>query len=138
MLLGWVVLQVADVIVPALALPDWTITFLLVVGIFGFPFALFFAWAYELTPDGMAILGICEVENRRVLEDFVKQPAVVERNYQIVHYDSPDERGIDVALIYQPKYFKVTDSKPIPLIIYDDDGDRIEKRVHRIWSSHSG
>lgn len=78
----------------------------------------------ELTPDGLAILGICEIENRKVLEDFVKQPAVAERNYQIIHYDSPDERGIDVALIYQSKYFEVTKSTPIPLMIYNDDGER--------------
>ena len=78
----------------------------------------------ELTPDGMAVLGICEIENRKVLEDFVQEPSIADRNYQIVHYDSPDERGIDVALIYQPKYFKVTNSTPIPLLIYDDDGDR--------------
>ena len=78
----------------------------------------------ELTPDGLAIVGICEIENRKVLEDFVKQPAVADRNYQIVHYDSPDERGIDVALLYQPKYFILTKSTPIPLLIYDDDGDR--------------
>jgi hypothetical protein len=78
----------------------------------------------DLTPDGPAILGVCEIENRKVLEDFVKQPAIAKRNYQIIHYDSPDERGIDVALLYQPKYFKVTASKPIPLYIYNDDGER--------------
>ncbi|NNJ73215.1 MAG: hypothetical protein HKP09_08540 [Enterobacterales bacterium] len=53
--LGWLVIQVADVVVPALSLPDWTITMLLVVGLCGFPFALFFAWAYELTPDGIKL-----------------------------------------------------------------------------------
>ena len=78
----------------------------------------------ELTEDGLAILGVSEIENRKVLEDFVKQPAIADRNYQIVHYDSPDERGIDVALLYQPKYFKVTKSTPLPLIIYNDRGDR--------------
>lgn len=78
----------------------------------------------ELTPDGPAILGVCEIENRKVLEDFVKQPAIANRHYQIIHYDSPDERGIDVALLYQPKYFKVTASKPIPLYIYNNDGER--------------
>lgn len=78
----------------------------------------------DLTPDGVAILGIAEIENRLVLEDFVKQPKVASRNYQIVHYDSPDERGIDVGLIYQPKYFKLLGSKAIPLIIYGSDGER--------------
>lgn len=52
-LLGWVVLQVADVIVPTLSLPEWTMKFLLAVGSLGFPFAIFFAWAFELTPDGL-------------------------------------------------------------------------------------
>ena len=51
--LGWLVIQVADVVVPALSLPDWTITFLLAMGALGFPFAIFFAWAFELTPEGI-------------------------------------------------------------------------------------
>ena len=59
------------------------------------------------TPDGPAVLGVCEIENRQVLEDLVAMPAIADRNYQIVHYDSPDRRGIDVALLYQEKYFKV-------------------------------
>ncbi len=78
----------------------------------------------DMTPDGVAILGLGEVENRLVVEDLVKQPALAKRNYQIVHYDSPDERGIDVGLIYQPKYFKVTGSRAVPLIIYGEDGER--------------
>jgi TolB-like protein len=53
LVMAWVVIQIADVIVPALSLPDWTITFLVVVGLFGLPFALFFAWAFEITPEGI-------------------------------------------------------------------------------------
>ncbi len=82
----------------------------------------------ELTPDGVAILGVAEIENRSVLEDFAKQPKVADRNYQVVHFDSPDRRGIDVALLYQPKYFKVTGSRAIPLVIHDDAGERIYTR----------
>lgn len=78
----------------------------------------------ELTPDGAALLGVSEVENRKVLEDFVQQPKIADRNYQIVHYDSPDRRGIDVALLYQPKYFTVTGSQPHPVMLYTDDGER--------------
>lgn len=70
----------------------------------------------EANPDGLAILGMCEVENKLVLEDLVKQEKIKGRNYGIVHYDSPDLRGVDVALIYQPKYFKVTNSKSYRLI----------------------
>ena len=47
--------------------------------------------------DNLAILGVAEVENRKVLEDFSQHPLVKDRNYQIVHFDSPDRRGIDVA-----------------------------------------
>lgn len=82
----------------------------------------------ELTPDGLAILGVAEVENRKVLEDLVQQPALQARRYEIVHYDSPDRRGIDVALLYQPKYYQVNQSKAIPLLIYDDEGKRIFTR----------
>lgn len=71
----------------------------------------------EANPDGLAILGMCEVENKSVLEDLVKQEKLKGRNYGIVHYDSPDLRGVDVGLIYQPKYFKVTNSKSYRLTI---------------------
>lgn len=80
--------------------------------------------AIEKTPDGVAILGVSEVENRFVLEDLVKEPIIAARNYQVVHHDSPDERGIDVALLYNPKYFKVTGSKLLPVIIYLDNQSR--------------
>ena len=50
---GWVVLQVAEFLSPLLQLPPWTVSFALYLGIIGFPFALLFAWAFELTPDGL-------------------------------------------------------------------------------------
>lgn len=75
----------------------------------------------ELSPDGVALLGVAEIENRKVLEDLVVQPALAKRNYQIVHYDSPDRRGVDVGLLYNPKYFTVTESRAVPLMIYEDD-----------------
>ena len=74
----------------------------------------------DWTPDGVAVLGMCEMENRTVLEDLVAQPELKDRNYQIVHYDSPDRRGVDVGLIYNPKYFKLTNSKTYHTIIPDD------------------
>jgi len=75
--------------------------------------------ATEVSPDGVAMLGVAEVENQKVLEDLVAQPAIKSRNYQIVHYESPDERGIDCGLLYQPKYFKVTGSQAVPVMIVD-------------------
>lgn len=66
----------------------------------------------ELTPDGPAIIGLSEIENKLVLNDLVNDPQIVNRNYRIAHYDSPDRRGVDVALLYQPKYFEYQSSKP--------------------------
>ena len=81
--------------------------------------------ATEKTSDGVALLGVSEVENRSVLEDLVHEPALKNRNYQIVHFDSPDERGIDVGLLYQPKYFTVTAAEALPVMIIEPStGDR--------------
>lgn len=73
----------------------------------------------ELSPDGVAMLGVAEIENRKVLEDLVAQPELKSRKYQIVHYDSPDERGVDVGLLYQPKYFVPLGSKAVPVVLKD-------------------
>ncbi|WP_244825779.1 endonuclease/exonuclease/phosphatase family protein [Carboxylicivirga linearis] len=76
-----------------------------------------------------AVVGMCEMENRDVIEDLVNDPKLKPFNYQIVHYDSPDRRGVDVCLIYQPRFFQVTNSKSIPLYIHDkNSGDRIFTR----------
>lgn len=59
------------------------------------------------TPNGPAIIGVSEIENRTVMEDVVNQPELQPWNLKIVHHDSPDARGVDVGLIYNPKLFKV-------------------------------
>lgn len=61
----------------------------------------------KLTPTGPAIIGVSEIENRSVLQDLVNDPQIRDLNYQIVHHDSPDARGVDVSLLYNPRYFKV-------------------------------
>lgn len=78
--------------------------------------------------DGPAIIGLCEMENRAVLEDLVKALRLKKLNYEIVHYNSPDRRGIDVALLYQPRYFKVTNTRSVPLLITGDNGNRLYTR----------
>ncbi len=60
------------------------------------------------------VLGVSEIENRHVLEDLVVEPAIEAANYQIVHYDGPDRRGVDVALLYDPRKFTVIESESIP------------------------
>jgi endonuclease/exonuclease/phosphatase family metal-dependent hydrolase len=64
--------------------------------------------ATDMTPDGVAVMGVCEVENVNVLNDLVKMPKLAARKYKSVLVEGPDKRGVDVGLIYNPKYFKVT------------------------------
>ena len=59
----------------------------------------------DYCPAGPAIIGVAEVENRKVLDDLVKNDLIASRNYQVVHFDSPDHRGIDVAALYNPRLF---------------------------------
>ena len=73
----------------------------------------------DITTDGLAILGVSEIENRSVLEDLVNQPALKSRNYSIIHFDSYDNRGIDLGLLYQSKYFSPTEARPIPVQIFN-------------------
>ena len=69
------------------------------------------------------ILGVSEIENRLVLEDLVSDPQIADANFQIVHYDGPDRRGIDVALLYKPEQFTYLDSESIP---YNFEGTKVE------------
>ena len=82
----------------------------------------------DVTPAGVSILGVSEIENKRVLEDLVKQEPIANRNYQIVHRDSPDRRGIDVALLYNPAHFTVTDVVMENINFLYDDGDTLRTR----------
>ena len=67
------------------------------------------------------ILGVSEIENRLVLEDLVADPQIAAANYQIVHYDGPDRRGVDVALLYKPDQFTYLDSESIPFSFRDTE-----------------
>ena len=75
----------------------------------------------EDTNNSPAVIGVSEVENRQVLVDLVNDPQLLDKDYGIVHFDSPDARGIDVALLYQKALFKPTDTSSFELKIYDDD-----------------
>ena len=60
----------------------------------------------DYTPDGPAVIGVSEIENITVLEDLVKAEALKDWNLKIKHHDSPDSRGVDVGLLYNPKFFQ--------------------------------
>ena len=64
--------------------------------------------ATDVTPDGLAIVGLCEIENKNVVQDLVNSKRIKSRNYQIVHIEGPDARGVDPSFIYNPVYFKLT------------------------------
>lgn len=82
----------------------------------------------DVTGTSPVLIGVCEVENRRVLEDLINQEALSNKDYGIVHFDSPDRRGIDVALLYQKKLFIPTNYEAHELKIYDDND--VSKRIY--------
>jgi len=80
-----------------------------------------------ITSNMPSIIGVCEIENRAVLEDLVNDSLLADQNYGIIHFNSPDVRGIDVALLYQKKAFTPISSSTHELKIYDDQR---QKRVY--------
>ena len=78
----------------------------------------------DLVNKSPSIVGLSEVENRNVIEDLLNNKHLLNKNYDIVHYDSPDERGIDVGLIYNKDVFKVNSTKSHELIIYDNNSSK--------------
>lgn len=63
-----------------------------------------------------AIIGLCEIENRFVLNQLVYETPFAQFDYRIIHEESPDRRGIDVALLFNPKIFEVLDHKAIHIV----------------------
>jgi hypothetical protein len=106
----------------------------------------------ERSPDGPVVLGLAEIENISVLKDLALRPAIKSRNYIPILVDGPDRRGVDVALMYQPKYFKPVQTKSYTLKIAGDSafasrdqlvvsGDLLGERFHFIvahWPSRRG
>ena len=74
--------------------------------------------AVSSLPGGFpALVGVSEVENDNVLDDMVSQKRLSGANYHYVHYDSNDQRGVDVALLYRPSRFKLLESQPLKPIL---------------------
>ena len=78
----------------------------------------------KYTKTAPAVVGLVEVENRQVVEALTQQDALKKYDYGVVHYNSFDARGIDVALIYQKKRFTVTNSYKKELVLFREDGKR--------------
>ncbi|WP_044400640.1 endonuclease [Lacinutrix sp. Hel_I_90] len=82
---------------------------------------------YETAGNAPALIGICEVENVNVVEDVANDPLLLAKDYGIVHFESPDRRGIDVGLMYQKALFQPISKSSHTLKIYDD---QTRKRVY--------
>ncbi|MCF6296615.1 MAG: endonuclease/exonuclease/phosphatase family protein [Flavobacteriaceae bacterium] len=83
---------------------------------------------FEKTKTSPAIIGLAEIENRAVLEDLINSKDLKKKQYKILHSDSPDRRGIDVALLYQKKYFTPLHHESFEVKLWDEKGKRIYTR----------
>ena len=70
---------------------------------------------------GAAVVGVSEVENRRVLEDLLKQDALKDRGWEIVHFDGPDRRGVECAFFYNPRLFQLENAMLVPYYYKSDE-----------------
>lgn len=78
----------------------------------------------EVTKSSPDVIGICEIENKKVIEDLIHEPLLQAKDYGIVHFDSPDERGIDVALLYKKEAFLPTSFSSHRLLLENENGFR--------------
>ncbi|MFT5861814.1 MAG: endonuclease/exonuclease/phosphatase family metal-dependent hydrolase [Flavobacteriales bacterium] len=110
----------------------------------------------DVSQNAPALIGLAEIENRKTVEALANDEALLSKDYGIAHFDSPDRRGIDVALMYQKALFKPSHISNHELLIYDNndaskrvftrdqllvsgylDGDLIHVIVNH-WPSRSG
>ena len=82
----------------------------------------------DKTNTSPAIIGLAEIENRLVLQDLINTETLKNKQYQIIHFDSPDIRGIDVALLYQEKYFTPISQEKFEVKLWEASGKRIFTR----------
>ena len=93
----------------------------------------------SIKPGGFpSAFGLSEVENRQVIEDLLKQPLLKNAGYKIIHKDSPDERGIDVALLYRPAEFKPLKTEFIRLNFPGDSSHATRDVLHVLGKTKGG
>ncbi|NIJ43592.1 hypothetical protein FHR24_000031 [Wenyingzhuangia heitensis] len=74
------------------------------------------------------LVGLAEVETKQVALDIIHSETLRYLNYDCVHYESPDERGIDVALLYHKDFFELSYSEAIPIEVFEPNGVKDETR----------
>jgi hypothetical protein len=88
----------------------------------------------DVTNTSPDIIGLCEVEKRAVLNDLIQHPNLRNKDYGIIHLDSPDERGIDVALLYKKASFIPDSFKSHQLLLFNEENFRDYTRDQLIVS----
>jgi hypothetical protein len=83
----------------------------------------------DATPEGLSIIGLCEIENKNCLDDLVKDPKLKARNYQTILVEGPDARGVDPGLLYNPKHFKVTNVVTYGVVLPTDSGHKTRDQL---------
>lgn len=85
--------------------------------------------ATDATPEGLSILGLCEIENKNCLDDLAKDPQLKSRNYQTILVEGPDARGVDPGLMYNPKHFKVIKVVTYQVTLPTDSGHKTRDQL---------
>ena len=87
--------------------------------------------------DFPIVIGVSEIENRSVMEDVIATPKLAKGNYRIVHFDSPDLRGVDVGFYYRPDVFKLEGSAAVPFHM-PDNPDFLTRDFVTMWGTIEG
>lgn len=82
----------------------------------------------DLSADGAAMIGVAEIENDTVLNNLIRHPLLKHRHYQIVHFDSKDSRGIDVAFLYNPNYLVIETTEKLHIKMPALNNEKFETR----------
>lgn len=80
--------------------------------------------------EAVELMAFCELENRRVLQDLIDKTPLNSTDYKIVHYESPDRRGIDVGLIYRPEKVELVYSEVLPIVFPWDENYKTRDILH--------
>ena len=93
----------------------------------------------KLPNIGCAAIGVSEVENAKCLTDLCDQDPLKARNFQFVHVEGPDQRGVDCALLYNPKLFQVNDVRLVPYIyVKPEDAERATRGFLTVSGTMAG
>jgi len=83
----------------------------------------------EFLPGGPTVLGVSEIENAGVLHDLIATPALLNSGYGVVHFNSPDFRGIDVGFLYKKKDFTIINATSTRLYLPSDSSWRTRDQL---------